>query len=43
MLQIIYGIQIKLEFKFVYKQEQGIWLGKYQMQFITPSSSFENS
>jgi hypothetical protein len=31
MLQIIYGIQIKLEFKFVDKQEQGFWLGKYQM------------
>jgi hypothetical protein len=31
MLRIIYGIQIKLEFKFVEKQEQRFQLGKYQM------------
>jgi hypothetical protein len=31
MLQIIYGIQIKLEFKFVDKQKQAFRLGKYQM------------
>ncbi len=42
IVQIIYGILMKQEFKLIDSMEQEFWLGKYLSQLIVPFPNLEN-